>query len=344
MNKKLITIILSMVLFVVTVLPVYGEDSKTGKFFLKNIVINGAEISNYNLSNPFVLYDDTTYMPMTTEIGEICGFKAEYNSDNKILKLYNAPVFKGNLSEQQPQSNGEDLTVAAILDVTTQAIITRNAQTCTVSALDLSLKPVIVVDGVPYLPLRVLAGESGLGWDLYYDPYYGICLSTINNVPAKEYFPQDLAAGNEKMQSYILSKNSTIRPTLALDYVFIFQRAAKVNDLDVKLIMAMAQGESNFRHDSVSRSGARGIMQIMPKTAALIGLTPDQLFDPKLNILYGSAYFKQHLVRFDSNIGLALSAYAMGSGAVNRGAYSRSYVEKINNLINKIETHLNGTK
>ena len=343
MNKKLIAIMLSVALFVVTTLPVYGEDLKTSKFFLKNIVINGVEISNYNLLYPFVLYDDITYMPMTAEIGEICGFSAEFNTQNNVLKLRETTALRSNLLKQHPQNNGDDLTVTLLSDAIVLKMNNQSASFEMSYPLELDPLPMILINGIPYLPLRVLSSEAGLNWNLYYDPYFGICLSTKDGIPASTFFPKEQADYNRRLQSYILSNNEDIRPTLALDYVFLFLRAAKVNGLDIKLLMAIAQIESNFRYDAVSRSGARGIMQIMPKTGEYIGLTPDQLFDPKLNILYGAAYFKNQLSRFGDNLGLALSAYAMGSGAVSRGGYSRAYVEKIHGSSAKVNAYLNNT-
>ncbi|MCL2165201.1 MAG: lytic transglycosylase domain-containing protein [Oscillospiraceae bacterium] len=341
MNKKLIAIMLSVALFVVTALHVHGEDLKTGKFFLKNIVINGVEISNYNLLYPFVLYDDITYMPMTAEIGEICGFSAEFNTNNKVLKLRETAILRSNLLKQQPQNNGEDPPVTLMSDSIVLKMNNQNASFEMGYPMDLGPLSMIFVNGIPYMPLRALASEAGLNWNLYYDPYYGICISTKADTQAVTFFSQEQADYNRQLQSYIMSSNKAVRPTLALDYVFLFERASKVTGLDIKMLMAIAQIESNFRHDAVSRSGARGMMQLMPQTGKSLGLSPDQLLDPRLNIFYGAAYLKHQLSRFGDNIGLALSAYNMGSGAVSRGGYSRAYVEKVHGYTIKVDAYLN---
>lgn len=92
--------------------------------------------------------------------------------------------------------------------------------------------------------------------------------------------------------------------------------AAQQNQVDPELIKAVAHVESCFDTAAVSRAGASGVMQLMPKTAASLGVTA--VFDAKQNILGGSRYLAQMLKRFDNNLELALAAYNAGPGAVAR--------------------------
>jgi hypothetical protein len=66
----------------------------------------------------------------------------------------------------------------------------------------------------------------------------------------------------------------------------------------------------------VSPKGARGLMQLMPDTAARYGVT--DLFDPEQNIRAGVHYLKDLLQRFNGNVDLALAGYNAGEGAVIR--------------------------
>lgn len=344
MNKKLIATLLSAALFVVTALPLfaYAEEPGTAKFFLREIVINGAEINNYNLSYPFVLYGDATYLPLTPEIGEICGFNAELDRENNIVRIRSKTPTAKNLKEDSQKNEGEGLTVSPLSNPLALKVIEKDGAFTTGVRLDLGGNPIVMKDGVPYMPLRSLVGDKGLGWSLSYDPYFGVCVSTDPAVPATKWFKPEQARYNKGLTDYILERNKSLRPSLAQDYVFLFKRAAKVNAIDVELLMAMAQLESNFNFDARSSAGARGLMQIMPATGALLGLSPEQLYDPRLNIFYGAAYFKTQLNRFNNNVGMAISAYAKGPTAVSRGAYSRGYVEKISNTVGKINLHMEG--
>ncbi len=101
----------------------------------------------------------------------------------------------------------------------------------------------------------------------------------------------------------------------ATSYKDIFIEASKKYGVSYDLLTAMAQQESGFNPDAVSKSGAMGIMQIMPETAQGLGLTHP--FDAYENIMAGAKYISQKLDEFNGNVDLALAAYNAGSGAVN---------------------------
>ena len=90
--------------------------------------------------------------------------------------------------------------------------------------------------------------------------------------------------------------------------------AAKLHGLEPKLLEAVAWQESRGRMSAVSVKGARGVMQLMPATAAELGVRSDDLAD---NIRGGALYLRRQLDRFGS-IPLALAAYNAGPGAVLR--------------------------
>ncbi len=110
-----------------------------------------------------------------------------------------------------------------------------------------------------------------------------------------------------------------------------FDRAAKAEGVDVRLLRAVAWTESRGRQDAVSPKGALGIMQLMPGTAAELGVNP---LDPDANVHGGARYLARQLVRFQS-LPLALAAYNAGPGAVLRWggippyAETQSYVAQI---------------
>jgi len=102
----------------------------------------------------------------------------------------------------------------------------------------------------------------------------------------------------------------------AAPFAATVQRAAIYYQLPPDLIWAVIKVESNFRETAVSRAGARGLMQLMPRTAKAIGLR-DPL-DPEQNIL-GGAYYLRHLAnRFGGDIYHTLAAYNAGPGTVRR--------------------------
>jgi soluble lytic murein transglycosylase-like protein len=91
--------------------------------------------------------------------------------------------------------------------------------------------------------------------------------------------------------------------------------------------------ESCFDPRAVSRTGARGLMQLMPETAAQFGVADS--FDAEQNISGGVRYLSQLLSRFKNNTRLAIAAYNAGPSAVDayRGIppfpETRSYVKRV---------------
>jgi len=80
------------------------------------------------------------------------------------------------------------------------------------------------------------------------------------------------------------------------------------------MVSAVIKAESNYDPRARSRKGARGLMQLMPLTAARLGVT--RSFDPVANIRGGVKYLKQLVARFSARPELVLAAYNAGEDAV----------------------------
>ena len=86
------------------------------------------------------------------------------------------------------------------------------------------------------------------------------------------------------------------------------------NSVDPLLLYSIMHQESTFKPRAMSHKGARGLMQLMPGTAARFGVT--SIWDPKQNIEGGTRYMRWLLDKFDGNVNLALAGYNAGEGAV----------------------------
>jgi soluble lytic murein transglycosylase-like protein len=103
--------------------------------------------------------------------------------------------------------------------------------------------------------------------------------------------------------------------------------------LDPKLVSAVAQTESGYRADAVSDSGAVGVMQLMPETAAELGV--NNAYDPAQNIDGGAKYLKQMLTTFHGDVSKAVAAYNAGPQAVKSYNGVPPYAET-KNYVNKV--------
>lgn len=96
----------------------------------------------------------------------------------------------------------------------------------------------------------------------------------------------------------------------------IITDAARRHEVDPMLVGAVIRHESGFSPTAVSRTGAKGLMQLMPDTARSLGVT--DAFDPRQNVEGGTTLLRQLLDRYGGQVDLALAAYNAGTGAVDR--------------------------
>ena len=113
----------------------------------------------------------------------------------------------------------------------------------------------------------------------------------------------------------------------------IFNEAADKYGVDVKFLKSIAKCESDFSATCTSSSGAMGIMQLMPATAASLGVT--NAYDPYQNIMGGAKYISEKLAQYNGDKSLALAAYNAGSGNVAKYGgippfkETQNYVKKV---------------
>ncbi len=92
--------------------------------------------------------------------------------------------------------------------------------------------------------------------------------------------------------------------------------AGAAHNIDEDLLASVVRAESGGQVRAVSRTGARGLMQLMPATASAMGV--DDAFQAEQNIAGGTAYLDALLTRYHDNVALALAAYNAGPGAVDK--------------------------
>lgn len=99
-------------------------------------------------------------------------------------------------------------------------------------------------------------------------------------------------------------------------YHSIIIEAANRYQVDPAIVKAIIMAESSYNPKAVSKKGAKGLMQLMPKTAAELGVKDS--FNPAYNINGGVQYYKKMLNQFNGDVKLALAAYNAGSRKVKK--------------------------
>ena len=121
-------------------------------------------------------------------------------------------------------------------------------------------------------------------------------------------------------------------------------KAGAAHHIDADLLLSLVHAESGGKARVVSRAGARGLMQLMPGTAAALGVK--DAFVPEQNVEGGTTYLDALLTRYKDNIALALAAYNAGPGAVDKYhgvppyRETRAYVSRIIREFNRRKSTL----
>ena len=126
--------------------------------------------------------------------------------------------------------------------------------------------------------------------------------------PVAEYQPPQVPSG------------STTTPTDTTERVLglrnLIEQSAAEEGVNPALVAAMITQESGGKPEAVSPAGARGLMQLMPSTARMLGV--ENVFDPDQNVAGGVRYISRLLERYGGDEDLALAAYNAGPGTVDR--------------------------
>jgi hypothetical protein len=140
-------------------------------------------------------------------------------------------------------------------------------------------------------------------------------IATVEKMPDLPEPKHTLATAKSNAESPSPGKAETtaLSPT---DLREMLTTAGDAHHLDVDLLASVVKAESAGNAHAVSRTGARGLMQLMPGTASALGVQDS--FQPEQNVRGGSAYLDGLLTRYHENLALALAAYNAGPAAVDK--------------------------
>ena len=165
----------------------------------------------------------------------------------------------------------------------------------------------------------------------------------LTNVPEKYRDRKDFVEINIKYETIVVQqeykkyKSAEQYPTGKI--ADLVTHYSKMYAIDESLVYAVIQAESAGNPYAVSTAGARGLMQLMPATAAEMGVR--DLYDPAQNIAGGTQYLAKMLGLFNNDVALALAAYNAGPNAVKESGGIPPYAET-QNYVRTILNRLNG--
>ena len=145
----------------------------------------------------------------------------------------------------------------------------------------------------------------------------------VTTAAGKAHAAQRVQEGSAAHQATASAQENFANPDLAR----MIHTAATKYAVDPKLISAVAEVESGGDQNAVSPAGAVGVMQLMPETAAGLGVNP---YDMKSNVEGGAKYLREMLDTFDGDVKKAVAAYNAGPNAVKAYGGVPPYAETQN--------------
>ncbi len=155
---------------------------------------------------------------------------------------------------------------------------------------------------------------TGPGNDNYIEVAPGD-IASVEKVPDPPAAPAETAASTQAVNLPHDANSGNVALTPA-DLHEMLAKAGHEHNVDVDLLASVVKAESGGNAHAVSRAGAQGLMQLMPDTAADLGVT--DTFHPEQNVRGGSTYLDELLTRYHDNLSLALAAYNAGPAAVDK--------------------------
>src|SRR5258706_1714124 len=197
------------------------------------------------------------------------------------------------------------------------------------------LSPIKIVTQQPPRKQVVASLAGDASSEVSSTPQDGLVTSSIH-LFSNAWRPEAEPQANDVFHQEMRRINVAIRReffTNAVPFGDIIHAKAQKYDVDPSLLAAVVETESSFRSHARSQVGARGLMQLMPRTGRWLGAR--NLYDPAQNVDAGTKYLKYLQKRFDGNLGKAIAAYNGGEGNVKRYngvppfRQTRSYVKKV---------------
>jgi len=140
--------------------------------------------------------------------------------------------------------------------------------------------------------------------------------AAVSNTGSADQTRQVVVTATSQSASRNAVSPTVVSRVIKVDMEQLIREASGRHQLDPDFVTSVIKAESNFQPRAVSPKGAQGLMQLMPGTAALLGVSDP--FDPKANVEAGTTYLRQLLGLYDNDPIKALAAYNAGAHRVEQ--------------------------
>jgi soluble lytic murein transglycosylase-like protein len=208
---------------------------------------------------------------------------------------------------------------------------------------------VILTDGRFVKVKAYEVGEEQARLDLFYGGRMTVPIDRVERIVDDEYIPEPEPQPQEIAAMAALAETA-VPPAIPLrfeesqpipegPYGALIYEAARKHQVNPQLVAALIRQESAGNVRAMSHKGARGLMQLMPSTAARFGVGSRDLFTATSNLEAGTRYLSWLIDHFDGQPELVIAAYNAGENAVARYGgvppyrETRGYVDRVMKLL-----------
>jgi soluble lytic murein transglycosylase-like protein len=233
----------------------------------------------------------------------------------------------------RPITIGAVLALAQLSAFAGQIAVLRNGFTIHFDHKEQSANSTRLYTGTGYLDI---ASDQIASFDVDETPV------TPEPQPVAQPVPQPSVQPSAAKPATVASQTAlTAKAAQNVDLDQVVRDASSKNRLDPDFVSSVIRAESNFKTHAVSKKGAQGLMQLMPSTAAQLGVA--DAFDPKANVEAGTAHLSALLDLYNNDPIKALAAYNAGAHRVKQYNGVPPYRET-RDYINKIVRDFNAKK
>ena len=161
----------------------------------------------------------------------------------------------------------------------------------------------------------------------------------VNSKDKKVAETKPVSKYQKELAAYIRGKNKNLSKEWSIKLAGYFIKSGKKNKIDPKVLMALAQRESNFRAKVRSKYGYKGMMQCTSSFAKAYGYKASELYQADVSIEIAARYLRTMKNRHES-YRKAIACYVCGSGAVAKGVHSREPGRSVMKTRDKIQRFL----